>query len=861
MKCNKFGKKDPFQSNQAHFNLKTTDSEEEVRLFVLDQLGISKKLKVIGNTDGIWSDRLFEFKHDKKFNTNNTWRKSAFQALAQGLYYCRKILNSEVRQINHLPHSMIFIDKNGGFIVSTKPYEWILQFDPIDYLSHSESTTDEQTRKIYDDLIENNFNWEMPPSRQNPALVNILMKAKSLQTVLYFDFSKKSQFQAFLESIKISKNEIPQITITNNNFISIFDLWFESFAPKNARRRDWADRYIFDLRKNFELNERTGDLTFESDTFKVSVSKYKAFWQLYKRPPVATVDEFINTNKDLLYDVKDQNNYGDFYTPLRLVKLARSAITRRLPVEKTQTWWDPAAGGGNLFFRFSRPHKSILTTVFKEDADGLKGNSAVRGDIIEQVDFINDLIEKDLFYQDLWKKISQVIDASDELVFFLNPPFDDQAESGGTHISVTDHFLDNKNREKVTKRSLRSLHTRFLYRIMSISRRVNKPVWVATFSKVGWIVGPDSVSFYRAWSKNFDFIDGFIIPSTLFNGVKQKWPCLFSIWKFNPKKSNFDTHLDAHVFNPKYEWIGIKTLNAFNEERKQLSKIAKLTATTLGKRRDYITVAPLKNEYEVSEIVYDDKLPKEAIGYMSMTGNDVYSSQKRVVYLSSIFGSSNHNGTPILKENFESAMMIYGIRKSVSKTWLNDKDEFYLPVVQDSRYEDLRRKSVVYSLIEGGYASSLENIKYKKETYEFRNEFFIPSTIELRRWGAEDIPERNSYAHEWIQSSSNFSPIELNALHAAKDLIRFSFKNGERSNGDPRRQLHRGDAGIRQLINGLLDFEWEGVSQELKSAYTEYLNRKKELRREIEILVYSLNILNEFTPTSNDEQYPLDDHG
>ena len=650
-----------------------------------------------------------------------------------------------------------------------------------------------------------------------------------------------------------SKGKIPRISITQSNFIHIFELWMRAFAPKDARRRDWADRFVIDLRCQFTLNAKRGTLSNDGDEWRVSVDTYEAFWSLYKRPPERAVDEYIATNKDLLYDIDDQNNYGDFYTPIKLVGLAQRLITRHLDSKTKKSWWDPAAGGGNLFFRFNQAQNVILSTKFKNDCEGLKNNPSVRSSLVLQLDFINEQVEKDLTLQKEWQNIKSAIGKSDELVFFLNPPFNDQAESRGTNESLPKNFLSHADVDKVSPRSLRAQHTRFFYRILSIAEALEKPVWVAAFSKVAWVVGPDSRSFYDRWSSSFSFKDGFLVSSKVFNGTKEEWPCLFSLWHFDPKKKpTRNNKLTLNVYDSSYEWLGQKVLSPFDGELIRLSEIAKLERSVLGKREDYVTVPPLDNEYEICKKPYEDALPKNALGYFRMTSNDVYNSAKRVQFFSSIFGPSNHNGVPVLKENFAQCLSVYGIRKSVRRTWLNDKDEFYLPKKLTAAHETLLRKAAVFALVDGGYASSIENIKYKSKQYSFDNEFFILSNLELRNLDAEYVPSTEPYAVSWLKTiKSDLTNLEEDAIKAAKDLIKASFKSGIRAKGDPKRQLWRGNAGVRQLINGLLDVKNIEIPESLKSSYDEFLKAKEKLRAEIERSAYKLEVLMPFEVESS----------
>jgi hypothetical protein len=831
--------------------LAEAEKEEEVRLRITSAMGIANALQVVGDTDGYWEGRLFEFKFDKKFHTSSKWNKSAYGTLAQALYYCRRILNFEMESkgIDKLPHSIVICDKNGGYVVPSEPFEGLLHYDSANFASRIEvrdalkSYYGKEWLKV---LNDQDFSWDAPPSSQNEVLTAMLMERKALSGIQYHDFSDAEQLSLFIKAVKESNSPIPRIPITIENFRFIFDRWFKLFASKTESRREWADRYVIDLRDKFKLNKKTGQLKNETDEWFAPIDVYENFWKLYKRPPADAVDQFIATNKDLLYAEDDQNNYGDFYTPIKLVNLAHTLMSRSMVKnDKKRLWWDPAAGGGNLFFRFNNAKNVILSTKFKNDCDGLKNNPSVKSSQVIQLDFIKDMIEIDLLQRNRWADLKNQMDKADEVVFFLNPPFDDQAESRGTNESLPENFFQHEDASKISARALRAIHTRFFYRILSIARTINKPVWVAAFSKTAWVVGPDGESFYKVWANEFEFKNGLLISSKVFNGVREEWPCLFSIWKFDPdKKAKNEEEMSLPVYDKEYNMIGEKVLRPFNADDQRLSDIAKVDKTLFQEK---IKVAPLKNEYEVDNDPWEDELPKNAVGYLRKVANDVYNGSQGLQLCSSMYGPSNHNGVAIINENFDRALAIYGIRKSVRRTWLNDKDEFYLPKRLTRPFNDLIRKAVVFALVDGGYTSSMGNLRYHGNNYSFRNEFCIASPLQIRNWGSEDVPKKSSMAVEWIKDNKDdFTELEKNAISAGKNLIAETLKEGIRAHGDPKRQISRGDASFRQLINGLLDYEGVELPEELQKRYKEYKDAKEKLRVRIESDVYKIGVLTPF---------------
>lgn len=76
-----------------------------------------------------------------------------------------------------------------------------------------------------------------------------------------------------------------------------------------------------------------------------------------------------------------------------------------------------------------------------------------------------------------------------------------------------------------------------------------------------------------------------------------------------------------------------------------------------------------------------------------------------------------------------------------------------------------------------------------------------------------------------------------------RDLVKESFVGNTRSKGDIKRQVRRSDAGIRQLINGLLDFKGADLTEKVKKKYKVYLEAKEEVRKELENSIYNLSVL------------------
>jgi hypothetical protein len=184
-----------------------------------------------------------------------------------------------------MPSKMVIVDKNGGFLLDT------LLFQPLFNLSE-ETFSDSKPNEIKElklllgssalkRLESGSLDWSGRPSDYNEELTMILHEANILKDIEYYDFSNEDHFNLFIDLVKESHGDVPTIPITKFNFINIYDKWFKLFAPANSSRRNWADKFVLDLRTDYQLNEKEGKLISNVDEFRVPVSVYKNFYRKY----------------------------------------------------------------------------------------------------------------------------------------------------------------------------------------------------------------------------------------------------------------------------------------------------------------------------------------------------------------------------------------------------------------------------------------------------------------------------------------------------------------------------------------------------------------------------------------------------
>ena len=823
--------------------LQKTRKEKEVENVINSFLGISDKIKLDANTDGIYKHILFEYKFNYQFCEDGKWSKNAYIALAQSIYYLKILTNMQIYRVEKLPSIIAIIDNFGAFIVPTQKLEGILD----------ESWLDKDGIKI---------DWNLRPSNPDIKLVNWLKSLNYFHkySVDYWIFNSEEILKNFKVSVLNANLDPAKIEITQDNFDKIFLIWKDIFWDNEPHSKKLADNYVLDINLKFDYLEKRGFLynIENQEEWHVPIEKYNYFWKHYKRPPRPDVQEFILHSKDRLYDKKILNDTGDYYTPLRVAKLAGDYLNRILDkdVKYNALWWDPAAGGANLFIYTPKKDNIILSTLDKIDLKTLESMSIFKESTIVQMNFLKDEIPKPI-------KIQMKDFSKTPLIFLLNPPFNDQSgHSGGKKVNpnqVDEMFITEMDQKKISLRNIRSTYAKFMYKIHKICEEENRlEVYIGIFTPSAWLSGPDFTPFRVFWANLFNFENGFIVPCSIFPNLKdKKWPVLFSIWRKISRNNDSNCKFKFDIYDENINKIGIK--NFYMSVGNQI-RISDTIDKSCLKLLNEIEFPPMKNECELytDERIYLSSLHESAIGYLRTIGNDVANSSSGVQLYSAPYGGSNHNGVSIVKENFESALNVYGIRKSIKHTWINNKDEFLLDKekLNSKEYNELKRMSVLWSILDGGYTCSLRNFKWKSKRYNIFNGFFALDLKTLKRChGAkiELMPDIEPLAAMWINSNqNNFNQTEKEALYGYINLIRTSLNSGCRNGSDPKRQAWNPDASPRQIINGVFKFSDARISNDDKESLDNYKKYINLLSKKIKELVLDLKIIIEHEEFAQD---------
>ena len=172
------------------------------------------------------------------------------------------------------------------------------------------------------------------------------------------------------------------------------------------------------------------------------------------------------------------------------------------------------------------------------------------------------------------------------------------------------------------------------------------------------------------------------------------------------------------------------------------------------------------------------------IGYMGNNGNSPYDNATYVYILSEC--SSRANGLSILPSNFRKVCALFGARKTVKSTWLNQKDEYMAPDESHSDYQGWNDDCVVYAIFNGASnQSSLRNVNYKGSVHQIKNEWFWMDHGEIKELA--DAHSQDDLYHDACQygkrsfvctelASIGLSHEAIDVLEMASNIVRETIK-------------------------------------------------------------------------------------
>jgi hypothetical protein len=681
--------------------LQKATSEEDVKDAYIKALGLkdySKNLYDI-QTKEVW------------FEAKDGYKSSTYKMFTQLLHYVQQALNKG----EHVPPFLCVIDTRKAAIMRT---EEVIPF-----------------------LAKKTIKWGKRASDVTPEALNAVSAYIGTHFVSYKIETHEDEFISTLKNA-IKSGEIVRTQITPDNLKQVFDKWIELVGREieGVAEEDYSLLFFADImhdgtistHKNLpaELLHRGDEPVFNlgGHTYELGNKEgYRRFWAIYHKPPKTEYRDYLLERRDSLIPIDERSFKGAYYTPLAVVDKAYDKLTETLGKnwQKNYIVWDMCCGVGNLEVKHSNPRNIYMSTLDNEDIDVMKATKTCVASERFQYDYLNDDITNDgeidySLSNKLPQNLRQAIADGKKILVLINPPYAEAASSQSTITS--DKTKDGVSKTKVSSTLMadygwanRELFVQFVVRI---SKEIPNAT-LAMFSKLKYVNAPNFEIFRQKW--NAKYLDGFVVHSKSFDGLKGNFPIGFLIWKIN-QNSTTQTPIDqitTEVLDKNVNPIGEKQFYCF-------PKSALLGNWLKRPKANKSEVIPLKNAIRPATTTKDlrgTKWSDNAIACMFCQGSDMQHVNATALLSS---GFSSAGSFFVNPENLWQAAIIFSVRKLIKQTWLNDRDQLLQPTATIT--DEFKNDSLIWMLFNGSnLTASANNLEWNSRKWNIVNHF-IPYT-------------------------------------------------------------------------------------------------------------------------------------
>jgi hypothetical protein len=420
--------------------------------------------------------------------------------------------------------------------------------------------------------------------------------------------------------------------------------------------------------------------------------------------------------------------------------------------------WDPAAGTLNLT-RDYQFKELYCSTLFQEELDLASDYNPEA--IKFQFDFLNDEFKPiksggkvpDNLY-------SAILDEKKKVMILMNPPYGTAASGIGVSSkggAASSNPINAIMQDNNFAQAAQDLYTIFIFNsiiILTQEGKINLNRTISQFTKTGFLSTGGMINFSQYMKERFTMKKGFAFDSKYFEGAAGGWPVIFSIWE--SAKIPGETGKEVIV-----DFVKLSDENKVEQETKKkfyiIEKNENATEWVKEKNKGKIldknqitlsmpcTVKPLEGK--------NGKVFKNnSIGYFLCNSNTLKKAPTDTAIFS--YSYSSGHGSAIDSDNIFRVTTLFVARKT-PLTIYNYNDEFSKPNEENSKFEEFKNNSVVYSLFNtSSYQSSLRKIGYdstgnpisyptsvNKGNINVYNEWFFLSHKEITELADEHFSE------------------------------------------------------------------------------------------------------------------------
>jgi hypothetical protein len=746
---------------------------------------------------------LFEFKYDKNFESI----RIRAATLAQLLYYVRRLKFSQTDKA--IPHLLCLADRNEAILTETSLW-----------------------KAFY---CDDNYDWDLPASTPDAALVAALAATAELRDMHIFKVQISADYELFAEQLAAcfcGQLHLAGIAdkklITEDNFEEVYNYWNAIFGESVRNGQKASKYFVSDIQQGRTIWQKDqGVVLFDigNNEFrkkKILSRDYEHFWSLYERITSSDVVRGILNKLDRLTDDALRRFHGEFFTPLTFARKGLEYL------EKTvgQQWWrgnyrlwDMAAGTGNLewYIPTDAWGKVYLSTLYNEEVEHCR--RLFPDATCFQYDYLNDDIDylfspATLPFAMQWKLPEQLrrdlADPTITWIILINPPFATSQTAGTSGKASKSDVSSTAVRKVMHQENLgevsRELFAQFLFRIRREFE--GRQAHLGLFSTLKYLNSTNDQK-SRDTVFRFGFERGFIFSSANFSGTKKNnaFPVGFLVWNLADKRAIEEQEIVLDVFDTYVEKIDAKPIPT-NHRDNFLSKwIDRLPATRV--------LPPFGSAIAVKDSNKDarDRVTEGFLASLMCCGNDLQ-HQNFTSLLSGPYVSAG--ALSVTAANFTQAMVVHAVRRLPKADWTNDRDQYMRPKgdLSDEFISDCTAWNLFSS---SNQTAALKDVVYKGSIYQIHNHLFPFAVPAVKRWRISDADitlslasAEDSFTTTWLRKQ-NLSVEARVVLDLGELIYRCYFENLANLR-TPKFRIETWDAGWWQIRNALAD---QNLAEEL----------------------------------------------
>lgn len=440
-----------------------------------------------------------------------------------------------------------------------------------------------------------------------------------------------------------------------------------------------------------------------------------------------------------------------------------------------------------------------MSTLDQADVDVMKATKTCVAAQRFQYDYLNDDITNDgKIDYNLTNKVPsglrQAIAEGKKILVLINPPYAEATSSN--NIGTGGISQDSKTGVAKTKlaaiamskfgKASNELFMQFVARIA-----LEMPTaTLAMFSKLKYINSQTLDTFRGAW--NAKYLNGFVVHSKAFDGLKGDFPIGFLIWATNQNsvKRQEIIEITAEVLDKNAQEIGAKSF--YNLPSDKL-----LTNWIPRPKTNKTEVIPLKNAITPATATKDlrgTRWSDDAIAFLWCNSNDMQQAPRTALFSS---GFNGGHGIFISSDNLWQGAIIFAVRRLSKTSWINDIDQFLIP--NEPLTEEFKTDCLIWMLFNGSnLTASANELDWNGKQWSIVNHFIPFTEVEV------DAPERfeSDFMVQYF-ADKTLSEEATVVMQAGKVLWQAYFAHTDVRAVRDEFKLNRPDVGWYQIRNAL----------------------------------------------------------